>query len=106
MGSIELSVTATALIVALCLDYPRRSSAIAKGRLSRRTDMEFRYINSRMYSAAADIVGDELAELYIKELGEKIGYARSSIDDVSEVTYKNNKRRVKEAIAKALYLAE
>ena len=106
MGILELSVTANALIVALCLDYPRRKGEIMKGRLSRRTDIEFRYINSKMYDAAAEIVGEELAELYIKEIGEKIGYAYSSVEDVSEVTYKINKRKVKEGIARRLYLAE
>ena len=106
MGILELSVTANALVVALCLDYPRRKNEIMKGRLSRRTDIEFRYINSKMYDAAAEIVGEELAELYIKEIGEKIGYAYSSVEDVSEVTYKINKRKVKEGIARRLYLAE
>jgi hypothetical protein len=106
MGTLELSVTANALVVALCLDYPRRKCEIMKGRLSRRTDIEFRYINSKMYDAAAEIVGEELAELYIKEIGEKIGYAYSSVEDVSEVTYKINKRKVKEGIARRLYLAE
>ena len=106
MGTLELSVSANALIVALCLDYPRRKREIIGGRLSRRTDVEFRYINSKMYDAAAEIVGEELAELYIKEIGEKIGYAYSSVEDVSEVTYKMNKRKVKEGIARRLYLAE
>ena len=106
MGTLELSVTANALIVALCLDYPRRKREIQSGRLSRRTDIEFRYINSKMYDAAAEIVGEELAELYIKEIGEKIGYAHSAVEDVCEVTYKINKRMVKEGIAKRLYLAE
>ena len=106
MGVLELPVTANALIVALCLDYPRRKSEILTCKLSRRTDIEFRYINSRMYDAAAEIVGEELAEIYIKEIGEKIGYAYSSVEDVSEVTYKVYKRRVKEAIARRLYLAE
>ena len=106
MGVLELNVTANALIVALCFDYQRRKSEILKGRLSRRTDIEFRYINSKMYDAAAEIVGEELAELYIKEIGEKIGYAYSGVEDVSEVTYKINKRKVKEGIARRLYLAE
>lgn len=106
MGVLELTVTADALIVALCLDYPRRKGEILSGRLSRRTDIEFRYINSKMYDAAAEIVGDELAETYIKEIGERIGYAYSSVDSVSEVTYKTKKRKVKEAIARRLYLAE
>ena len=106
MGVLELSVTLNALIVALCLDYPRRKNAIKEGRLSRRTDVEFRYINSKMYDAAAEIVGEELAEVYIKEIGEKIGYAYSEVEDLSEVTYKINKRKVKEEIAKRLYLTE
>lgn len=106
MGVFELPVTANMLVVALCLDYPRRRAEILGGKVSRRTDVEFRYINSKMYDAAAEIVGEELAEVYIKEIGEKIGYAYSSVEGISELTYKLNKRKVKEAIAKRLYLAE
>ena len=106
MGVLELGVTENALIVALCLDYQRRKSEILKGKISRRTEIEFRYINSRMYDAAAGIVGDELAEIYIDEIGGKVGYSYSKVEEVSEITYKKNKRRVKEEIARRLYLAE
>ena len=106
MGALDLPVSLNSLIVALCLDYPRRRREILSRKLSRRTDIEFRYINSKMYDAAAEIVGEELAELYISEIGEKIGYAYSKVENVSEVTYKINKRKVKEGIALRLYLTE
>ena len=106
MGVLELDVTANVLIVALCLDYQRRKEAIMGGMLSRRTEIEFRYINSRMFTAAAGIVGEELAEIYINEIGRKVGYSFSKVEEVSEVTYKINKRKVKEAIARKMYLVE
>ena len=106
MGVDELALTAGALVCALCADYPRRKQKIIEGGLSRRSENELRYINSKMYDAAAETVGEELAETYIKEIGERIGYAYSAVTDISEVTYKINKRKVKEAIAKKLYLTE
>lgn len=106
MGICELELTVGALVCALCADYKRRKDVLSRANLTRRTQAELCYINSKMYDAAAEIVGEELAELYICEIGERIGYAYSGVTNISEVTYKINKRKVKEAIAKKLYLAE
>lgn len=93
------------LVVAFCRDYRARWSAIFANECSRRTRMEYEYINHRLYNAAAEIVGRE-AEIYIEEIGSYVGYAHSRIDGVSEVTYKTRKKEVKLNIAKKLHLID
>ena len=94
------------LITALCLDYKRRKIAIESGVLSKRTDTEFRYYNFKMFDATAEIVGERFAEIYIEEIGKRIGFAKSNIDCVSEITYKNYKKMIKDNIAKKLHLCD
>ena len=106
MGTRELEPSVNAMICALCADYFRRDRIIKERSATRRVDTEFRYYNFRIYDGAAEIVGDELAEVYIKEIAERRGYANSLVEDVSEPTYKRYKKEVKEAIAKKLYLIE
>ncbi len=97
--------TEDALIVALCADYERRARAIAEGVLPHVTEMEYKYLNYNIYDAAAETVGVELAELYVGEIGARTGYADSEVDSVSETTYKQKKKRVKQAIARKLHLS-
>ncbi len=59
-----------------------------------------------MYNAAAEIVGERYAELYIEEIGRKTGYAKSRDETVSETTYKTYKQLTKENIAKKLHLTD
>ena len=94
------------LVISLCLDYSRRQKAIEARSATKRVDTEFRYFNFKMFDAAAEIVGDSRAEAYIEEIGRKIGYAKSEMYEVSEVTYKNYKRMIKENIAKKLHLCD
>ncbi len=94
------------LVTALCLDYTRRQKAIERGSVSRRIDTEFRYYNFKIFDAAAAVVGEKFAELYIEEIGKRTGYAQSKIDCASEITYKEYKRRIKENIAKKLHLSD
>ncbi len=103
VARVELPKTLDALIIALCADYFRRKEAIEARSVVHRTDTEYRYYNFKIYDAAAEIVGERECELYIKEIGEKIGFAFSGAE-VSEQTYKVNKRLVKERIATALHL--
>ncbi len=91
--------------MALCLDYARRKNAIEKRSAPHRTDTEYRYLNFKIYDAVAEIVGDGCAEMYIEEIGKKVGYAKSGDYMISEVTYKKYKRLAKENIAKKLHLA-
>lgn len=97
------SSTLDALIVAMCADYLRREEAVKEGSISRRTEMEYKYLNYRIFDGASEVVGKEDALTYIYEIGRKIGYAKSKID-ISELTYKNNKLEVKINIAYKLHL--
>ena len=94
------------LVRALCFDYARRARAISERSVSHRTDTEFRYYNFKIFDAAAEVVGEAYAEIYIKEIGERCGYAKSDIYPVSEVTYKQRKRFVMDNIAKKLHLRD
>lgn len=97
--------TGELLIVALCADYERRSEALSEGRLPHATEMEYKYLNYKIFDAAAETVGEELAELYISEIGRHTGYAASRVEDVSETTYKLKKSKIKAAIARKLNLS-
>lgn len=98
--------TLDALVVALCRDYVRREVAISNRAVSKRTDTEYRYLNFRIFEAAAEIVGERLAYAYICEIGGMVGYAKSEIDCMSEGTYKTYKRLIIENIAKRLHLSD
>lgn len=94
------------LVTALCADYLRRDNLILGKGVGRRTEMEFRYLNFNMLSAAEEVAGEKSAEHYIKEIGERVGYAKSCIDEISETTYKQVKLRVKLNIARRLHLID
>ncbi len=97
--------TLDTLVYALCDDYARRERIIKEGTAARRTLLEMEYLNFKIYEAAAEIAGEELAGLYINEIGSKTGYAKSKDDTLSEVTYKLRKKMIKENISKSLYLS-
>lgn len=94
--------TLDGVVVALCRDYMRRERRTD----NRRVMMEHKYINTKMREASGEIVGDRYAEVMIFEIGERIGYAASAIEDISESTYKRRKAEVKLAIARKLYLLD
>ena len=94
------------IVIALCTDYGRRADAIRDRSVTRRTEMEYRYINYKMYNAAVEVVGEDDSEVYISEIGGNIGYVNSEILHLSEMTYKVNKRAVKENIARKLHLID
>lgn len=93
------------LIIAICLGFRTRACAIEEKSFKRRTLMEYEYLNRKLVEAASDIVGNEY-EIYINEIGEKIGYAYSQIEDISETKYKENKKEIKLNIAKKLHLID
>ena len=94
------------VIVALCKDYCRRREAGKSVSYSRRTRMEYEYINSILIRAAAEIVGEGNADVILSEIGDKVGYAYSAIEEVSESTYKIMKKEVKLNIAKKLHMLD
>ena len=98
--------TVDMLVVALCADYERRRCAIAERSVSHRTEMEYRYLNFKVYDAAAEVVGELYAPDMIEEIGAKRGYAKSTIEDYSEKSYKIKKQQIKINIAKKLHLID
>lgn len=94
------------LVVALCLDYPRRQRAIEEGSVSHRTENEFRYYNFKIFLAVAEIVGEDRAPAFIEEIGARRGYAYSAVENMCESTYKIKKRLAKINIAKRLHLID
>lgn len=96
--------TLDGVIVALCKDYCRRRESGSGIGYSKRTMMEYDYINSILTRAAAEIVGEGDADVMLAEIGDRIGYAYSAIEAVSESTYKTMKKEVKLNIAKKLHM--
>ena len=94
------------IIVALCADYDRRKTAICEKSVSKRVRMEYLYINTRMFEAAAETVGFGAAETFIQEIGSGTGYAGTKIEYMAESTYKVMKGRIKNNMAKKLYLCD
>lgn len=103
--SIGYRDTLDALVVAFCRDFFYRRDTVASGLCSTRTRMEYEYINGRIADAAREIVGEDF-ELYIREIGESIGYAHSDVDYISESSYKKYKKEVKINIARRLHLLD
>ncbi len=98
--------TVDAVVNALCLDYFRRRDAITGHTASHRTETEFKYLNYKIFDASAEIVGEMFAEIYIREVGGGVGYAKSDDIAVSESTYKRYKRLIRDNIAKKLHLKD
>ena len=92
------------LICALCADFERREGVILSRSGALRVQVECRYLNHKIMEAAVEVVGEYLAPLYIKEIGDKTGYAKSAVECVSESTYKIAKREIKSTIARRLHL--
>ena len=68
-----LAASVEAIVVALCLDYERRRKIIESRMATKRVDTEYRYYNFKIYDAAAEIVGEDLAAAYINDIGGRIG---------------------------------
>ena len=90
------------IIISLCADYSRRKECILKNSVSKRVKMEYVYLNSKLFDAAAEVAGEMFAERYIYDIGNGIGYARSNLYIFSESTYKEYKIIIKENMLKKL----
>lgn len=104
--SIVLPESLDKMIVALLGDYKRRKDAILERSFSRRTEMEYRYINYRIEEGALEICPINCVESFIDEIAMHRGYANSDIDCMSEVTYKKQKQQIKFNIARKLHLID
>ena len=95
------------IVVALCADYGRRVDEIAKKELAPRVIMEYKYYNTKIYHAVAEIVGEEEAISYIEDIGKRSGYSKRYEEYyMSENTYKKRKHECKFNIARKLNLIE
>ncbi|MBQ7387494.1 MAG: hypothetical protein IJW03_04955 [Clostridia bacterium] len=95
-----------AIVVALCADYERRYTVLRDGGVGHGVEMEYKYLNYKMFDAAAEVVGESSAETVISEIGTRVGYAKCENADVSERIYKERKREVKINIARKLRLCD
>lgn len=98
-----IATTLDRLVVALCGDYERRERMIREGALPLRMLSELRYLNMKMLEGAEEEASCD-GEIFISEIGERIGYINSALDFMSEATYKRRKAQVKRSIARKLYL--
>ena len=94
------------VVISLCLDYGRRKRCIEEGFTSYRTDTEHRYLNFYIFDAACEVAGERYAEVFINEIGRRTGFAKTSLEGFSEITYKGYKRRIIDLIAKKLHLID
>jgi hypothetical protein len=94
------------LITAIVADYGRRAEEIAKKELSPRVIMEYRYYNTKIYNAVAEIVGESQADRYISDIGGRKGYPRNGDIYYSEAIYYRKKQACKVGIARALNLID
>lgn len=99
-----MQATLDNLVSALCADFSRRSELIRTGALTRRTETELRYINAKIIDATLELAEDFELDAFIYEIGDSVGYAKSSLTHLCESTYKKRKRGIKENIAKKLFL--
>ena len=94
------------IVIALCADYRRRDRALCGSSLCHRTEIEYRYLNYKIMTAAREIVGEALADAFIDEIGGEVGYAKSSLSCYSESVYKAKKSHIKYNVAKSLHLVD
>lgn len=92
------------LVVGLCADYGRRGQIIKRRSATYGVIMQCRFLNYKIYNAACQIAGDADAEVFIREIGERVGYSRSKLSKLSEIDYKKRKAAIKRNIAKELLL--
>ena len=102
----RLAPTLDELIVALCRDYGRREEMLRdRASLSRRQEESLIYYNERILSSAIEVVGRAEAEIFVREIGDRTGYAGTAAH-CSEGYYKRSKARIKKRIAEKLFIED
>jgi hypothetical protein len=102
----KLPQTLDELVVALCRDYERRAAALSSDGVSTRTKVEFRYLNYKIADAVGELVERELVPVFIREIGDRVGYSASAVVCMSESTYKSKKASAKVNIARKLHFCD
>lgn len=94
------------LVDALCAGYRVRADALRTQSGSRRTLMEYAYLNGKILDAAMEITADEGESLsFIEEIGARRGYVNSALA-YSESAYKEKKSEIRKNILKKLHLTD
>ena len=92
------------IIRVLCADYTRRALVLECKNAPFNVIMEYRFLNYRILNAAIEIAGTRDARVFIKDIGEEIGYAATDLWLLPELEYKNRKAQIKVNIARRLSL--
>ncbi len=101
-----LAPTLDAAVVALCADFERREVLLEEESLSARTEAELRYLNYLISEATAEIADARYVNMFIRDIGARVGYAYSLVEGMGEITYKMQKLRIKSNIARKLHLCD
>lgn len=104
MDTKKMSTTLKEVVRALCADFERRRECVENATVSRRVMMEYVFLNSKITDAAAEICGEALADTFINEIGNSVGYAKSNVCWLGELAYKNYKSDIVKNVAKKLHL--
>ena len=92
------------LCEALCADYDRREALLHDVTVPLRVRVECRYINLRLFAAIRECCADDgEARQFLREIGERCGYAYSSLC-YGETVYKRKKAEIRENILRRLHL--
>jgi len=94
------------LVDALCAGFQSRAETLQHMAATRRTLMEFAYLNTKIWEAAMEVTASEDESLvFIREIGNKIGYVKTELC-YSESSYKQKKSEIRKSILKKLHLWE
>ncbi len=92
------------MVEALCADYGRRARLMSCTDTPKRTRIECRYINTRLYDAIRALCSDdEEAMLFLREIGLRRGYATSETT-LGETAYKQKKCEIRRQILIGMHL--
>ena len=89
---------------AMCEDYDRRAAEIRRGKLSGEVLGHYMMLNARIDRAIAECCEESICTEMRRDIGMGRGYHFSQLYFIAEGTYKDRKRKSKQAIAKALFL--
>ena len=95
--------TLDAHLVALCADYDRRERVVRERSSTYRVIMTYKFLNYKILEAAISVAGNRDAPIFIKDIGNHIGYSDTEVA-LSESVYKLRKLDVKLAILRSLGL--
>ncbi len=94
------------LVDALCAGFDGRAETLRRCAASRRTLMEYAYLNGKIWEAAMEVTANEKESLlFISEIGSRTGYVKSGLC-YGESAYKEKKSAIRKGILLKLHLFE